>query len=58
MTVEKLAYRPEEAAEASGLGRSTIFNLLRSGELESLKVGRARLIPVDALRKFIKERAA
>ncbi|MGP2436098.1 helix-turn-helix domain-containing protein [Streptomyces sp. JW3] len=35
------------------LGRSTVYDLIRSGRLVSITVGRSRRIPVDALRDFI-----
>lgn len=53
---EKLAYRPEELTELLPLGRTKIFNLIASGEIESIKVGRARLIPADALARFIERK--
>jgi excisionase family DNA binding protein len=43
----------DEAMEAIGLGRTTVFELMASGELESVKVGRRRLIPSDALMDYI-----
>lgn len=54
MTTEaKLAYRPNEAARATGLGRDTIFKAIRDGSLRSLKIGGARLITADALREWL-----
>lgn len=44
---------PEEAAEALRLGRSKVYDLIRTGELESVKVGRCRRVPVTALVLFI-----
>jgi excisionase family DNA binding protein len=35
------------------LGRSTVYDLIRSRRLVSIKVGRARRIPADAVRGFI-----
>lgn len=35
------------------LGRSTVYDLIRSRRLVSITVGRARRIPADALRDFI-----
>jgi excisionase family DNA binding protein len=35
------------------LGRSTVYDLIRSGRLVSITVGRSRRIPADALRDFI-----
>ncbi|WP_035931936.1 MULTISPECIES: helix-turn-helix domain-containing protein [Pseudofrankia] len=44
---------PAEAAELLGLGRSTVYELLASGELESICIGRARRIPRDALDSYV-----
>lgn len=35
------------------LGRSTVYDLIRSRRLTSITVGRARRVPVDAVRDFI-----
>ncbi|MFE3377612.1 helix-turn-helix domain-containing protein [Streptomyces anulatus] len=35
------------------LGRSTVYDLIRSGRLISITIGRARRIPADAVRDFI-----
>ncbi|MFG2643567.1 helix-turn-helix domain-containing protein [Streptomyces sp. NPDC048370] len=35
------------------LGRSTVYDLIRSRRLTSITVGRARRVPVDAVREFI-----
>ncbi|WP_261992049.1 helix-turn-helix domain-containing protein [Streptomyces sp. MS191] len=51
--VVKLSYSVTEAVEATSLGRSTIFELIRSGELESFKFMGRRLIPADALHALI-----
>ena len=44
---------PEEAAEALGIGRSRLFELLASGPLRSVKIGRYYRIAPDALRDFL-----
>ena len=36
-----------------GIGRSKIFELMASGELRSVKIGRVRLIPESAIVEFI-----
>jgi excisionase family DNA binding protein len=54
--MERLLVRPTEAAESLGLSRTTLYTLLDNGELDSIKVGTARLIPVDALQRFIAAR--
>jgi excisionase family DNA binding protein len=50
---ERLGYRPNEAAEAIGVSRDTIFKALADGSLRSVKIGAARVIPADALREFL-----
>ena len=57
MPVEKLLLTAEEAAESLGVGRSTVYDLLRLGHLSSVKIGRARRIPVAALHRFTKHLA-
>jgi excisionase family DNA binding protein len=49
----KLALRPQQAAEALGISRAKLYELLNSGALPSVRLGGVRVIPVDALRKLI-----
>lgn len=53
--LEPLLVRVEEAARLLSLGRSTIYELMDSGELPSVRCGAARRIPVAALRKWVEE---
>jgi excisionase family DNA binding protein len=48
-----LAVSPAEAARLTGLGRTTIYAALGSGALKSLKIGKRRLIALDALRSWL-----
>lgn len=45
----KLAYSPEEAAEAMSLGLTTIYAMMNDGRLRRIKVGRRTLIPRSSL---------
>jgi excisionase family DNA binding protein len=45
-----------EAAFLLGMGRSFVYELVKSGELPSIKLGRARRIPASALEAFIASR--
>jgi len=56
--MDKLLLRPVEAAEMLGVGRSTIYALLASGEVPSLRVGRSVRVPVEALRQWVSEHFA
>lgn len=51
--IEPLLLRVDEAAEALALSRTKVYELMASGELESLKLGRARRIPITALSKLV-----
>ncbi|MFF7641498.1 excisionase family DNA-binding protein [Streptomyces canus] len=43
----------EEAARRLRIGRTTCYALIRSGELESVPVGRLRRVPVDAPAAYV-----
>lgn len=50
--------RPAEAAEAIGVGRSKVCELLASGELPSIRVGSSIRVPVDGLREWVAQQLA
>lgn len=58
MTIEKVGYSIEEAAQSLGVGRTTVYELMNRGDLESVKVGRRRIIPADAVGAFLAARRA
>jgi excisionase family DNA binding protein len=49
----RLLLTPTEAAEALGIGRSKLYELLRAGTVESVLIGTSRRIPADALASYI-----
>ena len=51
--VTALLYRVEEAAAALRLSRSVVYELIRSGQLRTVKAGRRRLVPVEALAEYV-----
>ncbi len=52
--MEKLLLTPEEAAEILGVTRSTVYELMRSRRLRSVKIGRKyRRIPASACQEFV-----
>jgi excisionase family DNA binding protein len=53
MRVERVLLRPEEAAQALGVSRTTVFELMRSGALRSVKIGAARRVSATALAEFV-----
>jgi excisionase family DNA binding protein len=50
---ERLAYSPDEAAELLGISRELVHDLLRTGQLGSVKAGRRRLIGKRHLEEFL-----
>jgi excisionase family DNA binding protein len=50
---EPLGYSIEGGAEYLGVGRSLFCELIRRGEIESVKVGRRRIIPAESLRAYM-----
>lgn len=52
-TPEPLSVRIDTAAKMVGLSRSKIYQLMEEGAIVSIKVGRARLIPIESLRAFL-----
>jgi excisionase family DNA binding protein len=55
---ERLLLKPEECAARLGLSRATIYELIRSGALESLKIGASRRVSVRALEQFVERQRA
>jgi len=51
--VDKLLLTPEEAANALGIGRSKVYQLMRDGKVRSLRIGTCRRIPAAALPELI-----
>lgn len=49
----RLLLTVEEAALRLGIGRSTMYALVLTGEVESLLIGRLRRIPADALPAYL-----
>jgi excisionase family DNA binding protein len=51
--VERILLTVEEAAERLSIGRTKVYELLATGALESVTIGRCRRIPVRALEPFV-----
>jgi excisionase family DNA binding protein len=51
--VNRKLYRVEEVAEALDVGRTKVFDLIRCGQLASVKVGGSRRITEQAIEDYI-----
>lgn len=49
----RLLLTPAEAATALGISRTRVYELMAAGHLRSVKIGRSRRVPVQALTAFI-----
>ena len=56
MDTERLLLTIPEVAIRLGLGRSLTYQLIMKGDIVSIKVGRARRVPVVALQEFVRGR--
>lgn len=52
----RLLYTIREAAEALSIGRSKLYELLNSGQIESIHIDTAHRIPTSAITDFIARR--
>ncbi len=55
-SADPLVYTVREAAEQLRIGYSTVREEIRTGQLQSFKVGRRRLVSGEALRSYVRDR--
>lgn len=53
--MDKLLLTPTEAATALGIGRSKVYELMQTGQLQSVHIGACRRVPADALTAFLEQ---
>ena len=51
--MDKLLLTPIEAANALGIGRSKVYELMQTGQLQSVHIGACRRVPAEALTAFL-----
>ena len=56
--MDKMLLTPTEAAQVLGVGRSKVYELMRSGALGSVRIDSCRRIPVDDLNSLVARRRA
>ena len=55
-SAELITVRIKDACRITGIGRSKLYELIESGDIEVVKVGRMTLVPISALKSFIESR--
>lgn len=53
--IQPIAVSPNEAARIAGVGRTTLYAALKTGDLKSLKIGTRRLIKVTAIHDWLEQ---
>lgn len=51
-----LSLRPRDAAAAIGVSVSTLERLVRSGEIDSVLIGRCRVFEIETLKAYLQSR--
>lgn len=51
--MERIYISIRETGDALGVGRSTIYRLIDCGELETVKIGRRRLVKREAIAALV-----
>jgi excisionase family DNA binding protein len=50
---ERVTCTVAEACDATGLGRTKIYDLIKAGALKTITIGRRRLVLVDSLLRLL-----
>jgi len=50
----KILYRAEEAAKIMSLSRTAVFGLIRSDDLDTIKIGNLRRIPHTSIEDYVR----
>jgi excisionase family DNA binding protein len=52
--MDKLLYRPAEAAIALGISKTALYGLIRANRVRSIKDGKLRFVTADALHEYVR----
>jgi excisionase family DNA binding protein len=52
MNIEPIAISVNSAAQTLGIGRTSIYALLKQGRLDAIKIGRRTLLTTESIRKL------
>lgn len=50
----RILYPTDEVAQQLGVGMTTAKALIKTGELRSVKIGRSRRVPAEALQEYVR----
>jgi excisionase family DNA binding protein len=52
--MDKLLYRPKEAAVVLGISKTVLYGLIRANRIRPIKDGKFRFITADALCEYVR----
>lgn len=58
LPIEPLTVRIPVAVQLTGIGRSKLYELIKSGDVETVKVGTATLVTMASLRRLVERGSA
>ena len=53
-----ITVRIREACRITGIGRSTLYGLIQSGDIQTIKIGAITLIPIASIEEFVLSRVS
>jgi len=51
--MDQMLLRPEEVADCLNIGRSKVYELMRAGAIESVRIGTCRRVTRAALERYV-----
>lgn len=58
LPIEPLTVRVPVAVQLTGIGRSKLYELIKSGDVETVKIGTATLVTMASLRRLVERGSA
>jgi excisionase family DNA binding protein len=53
LSIEPISVRVATAVRLTGIPRSTLYELIRDGQIETVKIGRSTFIPYRCLKRLV-----
>jgi len=53
VTIERIGYSIKETMQSLGVSKMTVCALIKQGKIQSIKVGKRRIVSVQSLRDFV-----
>ena len=54
--MEKMLLKPSEVGQILGIGRSLVYELIASGQIPSVRLGRCIRVPAESLQRWLSDK--